>query len=134
MTEVKGVGAVILNSSNEVLLTRRKPDCDFYPDCWFLPCGTVESGEDPKATVVREMEEELCIAVEIIRELIRRTNDGGYDEIIYECAIMKGGPVNNDTDELSEVRYFPLNALPEGIHSKITELLEGILNKKEKMA
>lgn len=117
---VKGVGAVIKNSSGKVLLSYRKPDT-LYGDCWFIPCGTVEKNENPKEAIARETEEELGVVVDVGKKLSERMNRDGFIEIVYLCKIIKGTPKNKDPEEVSEIKYFPLKKLPKNIHPFIAK-------------
>ena len=47
----------------KILLEKRRKDEDNYADCWALPGGHVEKGENPEDALVREMKEELAIIV-----------------------------------------------------------------------
>ncbi len=54
--------AVILRPDGAFLLGRRAPHT-FYPGYWEFPGGKVEAGETPRDALVRELHEELEIAV-----------------------------------------------------------------------
>lgn len=60
ITEV--AAAVLTRPDGSFLLGRRAPGT-FYPGYWEFPGGKVESGETPRAALVRELAEELEIAV-----------------------------------------------------------------------
>jgi len=57
------VVTAILRDGDRVLLCHRSAARRWYPDVWDLPGGHVEDGEDPKASLVRELREELGITV-----------------------------------------------------------------------
>ena len=122
---IKGVGAVLINSSGEVLLSYRKENT-FYGNCWFVPCGTVEKGETAEKAIVREVKEELGVEVTVVDELSRRTNKNGYVEIVYVCKIINGTPQNFDDEDVSKIGYFSLDKLPEDIYPFIRESLAKI--------
>ena len=50
---VTGVGAVILDPYKGVLLMHRSDSCKYYPDCYFIPGGRVENGENPETAIRR---------------------------------------------------------------------------------
>lgn len=60
ITEV--AAAVLLRPDGSFLLGQRAPGT-FYPGYWEFPGGKVEPGETPRAALVRELAEELEIAV-----------------------------------------------------------------------
>jgi len=61
-----GVGAVLFNATGHVLVAQR---IDTPGDAWQMPQGGIDAGEDPRETVLRELEEEIGTAnAEIIGE------------------------------------------------------------------
>ena len=62
-----GVGIVVLNKDNKVLVAKR---IDNQKDFWQMPQGGVEMGEDYLTAAYRELEEETSIkSVDLIKEL-----------------------------------------------------------------
>jgi len=55
--EANGVGAIIINSKNEVLLQKRT--FDYRKGVWNLFGGTKEKNESSERAIFRELEEEL---------------------------------------------------------------------------
>ncbi|MCX7373857.1 MAG: RNA pyrophosphohydrolase [Alphaproteobacteria bacterium] len=65
------VGAVLFNAAGLVLVARRAdmPNAEGAPGGWQLPQGGMDGDEDPRAAVLRELEEEIGTAnAEIIGE------------------------------------------------------------------
>lgn len=61
-----GVGAVLINADGLVLVAQR---LDTPSDAWQMPQGGIDKGEDPRKTVLRELQEEIGTAnAEIIGE------------------------------------------------------------------
>ena len=58
------VSAAIIVEGGHVLLTRRKPGTHLA-GAWEFPGGKVEPGEDPRAALRRELDEELGIDVSV---------------------------------------------------------------------
>jgi 8-oxo-dGTP diphosphatase len=58
------VSAAVLIERGRVLLTQRKIG-DHLAGKWEFPGGKVEAGEDPRAALQRELEEELGIATDV---------------------------------------------------------------------
>jgi 8-oxo-dGTP diphosphatase len=56
------VSAAVIIEDGRVLLSRRKGGTHLA-GAWEFPGGKVESGEDPRATVTRELQEELGVDV-----------------------------------------------------------------------
>jgi 8-oxo-dGTP diphosphatase len=57
------VAAALVDSHNRVLLQRRAPGRSMA-GLWEFPGGKMEEGETPEAALVRELEEELGVAVD----------------------------------------------------------------------
>ena len=62
-----GVGAIVLNKKNFVFVGKRK---DNPIDKWQMPQGGVDSGENLKNAMLRELEEETSIKnIKILKEI-----------------------------------------------------------------
>ena len=54
------VRVMIINDSGDILLQRRSPDKDIFPDCWDnSAAGHVEPDEDYLDAALREVKEEI---------------------------------------------------------------------------
>jgi 8-oxo-dGTP diphosphatase len=131
-----GVGAVVWNADNEVLLIRRsKPP---RQNEWSLPGGRVEFGETLRAAVTREVREETGLAIEIVglidvAELLpdRATGAAGTHYVLVDfCARPLSGNVVAASDAL-DARWFStdeLDALPLWSETRrIIEKSEGMI-------
>ena len=58
------VVAAILINDNKVLIAQRA-DSDPLAGYWEFPGGKIEAGETPEETLIREMQEEFCIDIEV---------------------------------------------------------------------
>ncbi len=54
----KDGAAVLIFKDNQVLLVKHGPKAHHVNNVYGLPCGTIEPGENIKATAVRELKEE----------------------------------------------------------------------------
>jgi 8-oxo-dGTP diphosphatase len=62
-TAIDVVAAILIND-NKVLIAQRAAN-DTLAGLWEFPGGKVESGESPEESLIREMQEEFCIDVEV---------------------------------------------------------------------
>jgi len=100
---------VIRESDGHVLLSLRGPR-QSMPGLWELPGGKIEPGESPEQALIREVHEELDVAI---------TVDGIYDVVsfgyptfellmlVYRCQLL-GSP---RAKEVAEVRFIPRHEL-----------------------
>jgi 8-oxo-dGTP pyrophosphatase MutT (NUDIX family) len=115
-----GATGIVLNDKNEILLQLRRD-----LNVWGLPGGGMEPGEEPAEGVVREVYEETGVIVQperIIAVLAGRDHLVTYQNddqvavvaIVFLCRPIKGEAKVNDGESL-DVRYFPLNELPNNM-------------------
>ena len=72
-----GVAAVVLDPEGRILLHRRA-----VGDGWAPPSGSIERGEDLRSALVRELEEETALTVEVNR-LIGVYSDPNFQIVDY---------------------------------------------------
>lgn len=94
MKSVDVVGAVILNQQNEVLCAQRGLQMSLAGQ-WEFPGGKIEPGEDPRATLVREIQEEMGCTIAVHDLIVDTTYD--YPGIrvrllTYYASIVSGNP------------------------------------------
>lgn len=116
-----GVGAVILNDRQEILLVLRNRNPE--KGTWSIPGGKVDPYERLETSVIREIKEEVDLEVEIkqllcIAETIRPESEEHWVSAIYEVAV-KGGEARNmeEGGAIGEVRWFSLHELPSRLAS-----------------
>jgi ADP-ribose pyrophosphatase YjhB (NUDIX family) len=103
--------AVVLGDEHGVLLGKRRIDPG--SGRWSFPAGYVNRGEVLEEAAVREVEEELGVRTQL-KGLVGVYSSRGDPVVlvVYAGAILDGEP-RADGHEVSEVRRFPLDALPE---------------------
>ena len=64
----RNVGAALFNRAGKVFVARRAdlPNAEGAPGGWQLPQGGIDRDEDPRAAVLRELEEEIGTARAVI--------------------------------------------------------------------
>lgn len=125
-----GVTAFVEDGRGRVLLGRRADTGD-----WALVYGINEPGEEPAATVVREVREETgvdCVPVALAsvkageRPVTYANGDVcQYLDLMYACRLNmdgNGDPFVGDDESLS-VGWFDLDALPEPLAASTKERL-----------
>jgi ADP-ribose pyrophosphatase YjhB (NUDIX family) len=111
-----GISGVVLNDAEQVLLVRRADT-----GRWALVAGILEPGEQPAVALVREVQEETAVVVEVERlvsvESLPPSSYPNGDQVqfldlCFRCRPVSGEPRVND-DESLEVAWFALSALPD---------------------
>lgn len=100
---IVGVGGIVIDEGRVLLVRRNQPPLEGR---WSLPGGLVETGESLAAAVVRELDEETGVAVEVgplveVVERVVRDADGRveyhYVLLDYFCA-RRGGTARAASD------------------------------------
>ena len=89
-----------------VLLVHRHPSRRWYPDCWGLVGGHVESGESPHQAVIRECREELGVQVHDPVSIPMTISDPTLDMHAFLVTRWEGEPVNAAPEEHDGLRWF----------------------------
>jgi ADP-ribose pyrophosphatase YjhB (NUDIX family) len=110
-----GISGVVLNDAEQVLLVRRADT-----GRWALVAGILEPGEQPAVALVREIQEETAVVVEVERLVSMESlppdaypngDQVQFLDLCFRCRPLRGEPRVND-DESLEVAWFPLDDLP----------------------
>jgi mutator protein MutT len=133
-----GVGALIFNEKGELFLMKRGRKAKNEVGRWEAPGGTVDFGETLEQAIVREMQEEFGIDIEVIEQL------PATDHLIPEenqhwvptCFIskIKAGeiPKITEKEKCEDIGWFALDDLPQPL-SVVTQLvLKTFLKKPNK--
>ena len=119
-------GPVIVEN-NQVLLVKEKKSYGITP--WLFPGGKAEPDEnDPIQTCQREVEEELGIKIEIIKQLStldsftwQENPDKNY--ILYHYLAKRIGDIKPG-DNVVEWGWFDINNLPSDCNSNVYEIIK----------
>lgn len=122
-----GVGAVILNDKEEILLLLRNKNPE--SGMWSIPGGKVEFFENIEDAIIREVKEELGIDIHITK-LLGITNHILKGEKTHWVAptflvSIKSGQIQNlEPNKHKEVKWFSMKNLPENITLTTYKALE----------
>ena len=123
-----GCGAIVLNNKGEILLVQRSQNSRTEPGMWSRPGGEVEFEEPIESAVERETFEETGVKIKVERPIeITQIISNGKHWIVhgYLAKYISGEPTNMEPTKHDDVKWFPLDNLPENI----TEYTRNSLNK-----
>lgn len=93
------VVAGLLCHGGRALLLHRSPQRRWYPDAWDLPGGHVLEGEEPRAALARELQEELGIEAEVPGHPFEQVWGDEVEMTVWVVERWLGTPVNAAPDE-----------------------------------
>ena len=96
------------------ILVGQRPEGSSLPGVWEFPGGKVELGEDPDQALIRELDEELGIAVndpEIQFSVTHNYTETGILLIFYKVQYWTGEPKDLHHDNIKWVDAHELKAL-----------------------
>ena len=106
--------AAILRDGNRVLLCHRSANRRWYPDVWDLPGGHVQPRETAAAALVRELREELGIAIaEPPGPPIREVATDTFHMRVWLLDGWDGTPVNAAPEEHDAIAWFEESELAD---------------------
>lgn len=127
-----GVGAVIFNTQNQILLVLRKKHPE--KDTWSIPGGKLELFEKLEEATIREVAEEIGIALTNVQllctaETIVPESDEHWVSIIYEAIDYTGTPEILESDAIADMQWFALTDLPPNIACFTTPALQAVRDR-----
>ncbi|TCC62043.1 NUDIX hydrolase [Kribbella pittospori] len=94
----------VLRQADQVLVIRRGPGARM-PGYWAPLSGTLEPGESQEDALVREVQEEVGLAVTPLAKVWESTAAGGDYVLHWWTADASAGEVTADPREVSETRW-----------------------------
>lgn len=115
VTTAVGVGAIVFNDRDEVLMMKRPTGR------WWYPTGFCDVGISPAENVAKEVREEIGLIVRprsfigIVDSLKVPAPSRHIYSLLFKCEI-EGGEIAPNPLEALEAGFYPLQALPEPLH------------------
>jgi ADP-ribose pyrophosphatase YjhB (NUDIX family) len=121
------VDAIIEMNGGVILIKRKNP-----PPGWAIPGGFVDYGETLEEAVVREMKEETCLDINLVRQF-HTYSDPGRDPRHHTVstifiATSSGSP--QAADDAKDIGIFTKDSLPEDIAFDHRQILEDYFEGK----
>ena len=115
VTTAVGVGAIVFNDRDEILMMKRPSGR------WWYPTGFCDVGISPAENVAKEVREEIGLIVRptrligIVDSLKVPAPSRHIYSLLFECEI-EGGEIAPNPLEALEAGFYPLETLPEPLH------------------
>lgn len=113
MKDIHVVGAIIVE--NGKILCAQRGNGKSLPNLWEFPGGKIEKGETPQEALLRELEEELMIEVDVSAnqfELTKYDYDFGRVHLTtFLCMLTKGRPKLKEHHQVKWLAPSDLNKL-----------------------
>ncbi len=114
------VGALVINESNEILLTKRAPDL-LRGNKYAIPGGFLDRDETTADAATRELFEETGIEGKVeflfkIEDRPERLNEEGNEgrqNIDFIYVVKAAGGSFRENNEVSEIKWFSENSIPD---------------------
>ncbi len=98
--------AIVIRDGNRLLFVQRSASKKMLPNIWAFPSGTVEAGESPEATAIREAKEELGVEVEVMKVAAEvGLPEFGTRLIFVVCSVLSGTPTIQAPEEIRALRW-----------------------------
>lgn len=122
MRKNAALGVILSKDRSYVLLVKRQD-----VPVWVLPGGGIEAGEKSEDAVLREVNEETGLKVEITRKIAEYSpiNQLACFTELYECHAIEGSL--QEGEETRAINFFPIDNLPKNLFFLHKEWLEETL-------
>ena len=129
-----GVTAVITRADGDVLLVKRSDN-----GAWTPVTGILDPGEEPAVAAAREALEETGVHVRVDRlastsvhpEVVYDNGDrAAYLDLTFACTWLEGEATVAD-DESTDVRWWPLDALPPMSETMLSRIVAALSDERE---
>lgn len=139
--------ALIIDNDRVLLVYHKKLDV------WLYPGGHIEENENPDEALLREVEEETGLEVEIISNkddsisdckadvfslhipyafLCELVGDHYHNDLIYKCRIKKNSELKFNRDESSDIGFFNINEIKKlKLFDNFRSLLKKVLTENK---
>ena len=141
---------MLLNAKNEVFVAKR---IDMTSEAWQMPQGGIDAGEEPRATALRELKEEIgtdkatiigesdgWLTYDLPAHLVPIIWKGRYRGQEQKWFVMRFDGTEADINiatehpEFSEWKWVPMHTLPDVIVPFKRELYEKIVSEFARFA
>jgi 8-oxo-dGTP diphosphatase len=110
--KIRLAGCVMLDDYGRILLLHRSLPGTSQ---WELPGGKIEPGETAEQAAMREIDEELGVAVRLVKPLGVggfEDEENEYEYVWFQAVVTAADPQLKETKKFDDLDYFDLEDLP----------------------
>src|SRR4051812_6788933 len=112
-----GVGAIIVDDSGRLFLAQRGAKAQNERGLWEFPGGAVEFGETLRNALVREIQEEYGIIIEVgdmltVTDHILPDEHQHWVSPSFICRVASGTPTIREPEKCANIGWFDLDDIP----------------------
>ncbi len=130
-----GIGAIILNKKGQILLIQRGKKSKNEVGLWGFPGGALEFGETIEEAIIREVKEELGVAIKPLKKLAavnhRIPNEKQHwIAVPYICQLVSGRPKILEVNKIAAIKWLTIKEAQEkGLSLVAEEVLRELREK-----
>ncbi len=125
------------DGNGNVYLNKRSVNCRDEHGRWDICGGSVDLGDTIEETLRKEVAEEYCtdvLNIEFLgfRDMLRMNQDGHQTHWVgldFKVHIDREKAKNGEPHKFEEVGWFPIDAMPEPLHSQLPLFMERYKDK-----
>ncbi len=110
----------------QVLLLRRF-NTGYEDGNYSVPAGHLNGGESVRQAMIREAREELGVGIQpgdlIFAGVFHRKSDDERVDFFLSTRLWRGAPQNREPDKCDQIKWFPVDALPENMVPYVRQAL-----------
>ena len=131
-----GLGIIIVNDNNEILLMKRGAKCKNEVGAWALVGGSLDFGETLEQGIIREVQEEIGAVVALDQQLpafnhILKNENQHWITNVFIGHITQGKPTIMEPEKCEELKWFSVNTLPTPIAKMSQTAIDDFIKAKE---
>jgi 8-oxo-dGTP diphosphatase len=123
---------VLFRRGNEILLTRRA-NTGYRDGYYSLPAGHLDGGEPAIIAAIREVKEEVGVDIKPedlkfihVQHRVAEERDHERMNLFFETRTWRGEIINAEPHKCDDIRWVPLDALPDNVVSEVKEMLSRV--------
>jgi 8-oxo-dGTP diphosphatase len=129
-----GSAYLFLIKDNQILLQRRF-NTGFQDGNYGVPAGHLDGGETARQGCAREIREEIGVSINpdnltVVYTMHRKAAKDERIDFFMTASEYDGEIVNNEPDKCDDLRWFPLDNLPENMVDYVKVALSNYLQNK----